>query len=255
MPLPSGCDPRPVGVRRVDGKRSVTAAHDLPAWEHQVVDREAALAGVRDELARGEYLLAYDAARDAAAAFPDDLHVRYYAVLALARAGAGERAAEELETSGLPAAVETGAPAPLAEDVAALGARLAKDRAVHATGDARRLLAAEAAARYEALPTVRGSGPDRSRCTARVCLAPPALPSAPTGEWPPLVVPTARSCSATCTTGGPLTRSGSDRNPSFLTFPLQARVLGAQRSARAGGSWLSALAREPSLSWTCSAGK
>jgi hypothetical protein len=111
------------------------------------VDRGAALAAVHAELARGEYLLAYDAARDAAGAFPDDLEVRYVAALALARSGAGHRAAEELDAVAPP--IVATAPRHLAEDVAALGARLAKDRAVHAAVGRREQLARAAAERYE----------------------------------------------------------------------------------------------------------
>jgi hypothetical protein len=120
-----------------------------PPWEHRPVDRDASIARVRSDLARGEYLLAYDTAQDAARAFPDDLEVRYLAVLALARSGAAARAGEEIETFGLGGAVEV--PASLAEDVAALGARLAKDRALDATGPRRTELARIAAERYEAV--------------------------------------------------------------------------------------------------------
>lgn len=113
------------------------------------MDRGSALLRIRDALACGEYLLAFDAAREARAAFPDDLEARYFAVLALARAGAGERATEELEASGLEAALGEASLGPLARDVAALRARLAKDRALGASGEGARLAALEAAERYE----------------------------------------------------------------------------------------------------------
>jgi len=108
------------------------------------------LAPIRSAMARGEYLLAYDEATAAVERDPGDVEARYLAVLALARAGATDRAAAALGSWDLEAAVAGGAPA-LQEDVAALGARLAKDRALDATGDARRTRAREAAERYEAI--------------------------------------------------------------------------------------------------------
>jgi hypothetical protein len=108
-------------------------------------------ARVRSELARGEYLSAYDVASEAEAKFPDDLWLRYAALLALARSGANERASELLESSGLLAVTRREASVDLVEDIGALHARLAKDRALRATGDERSLLAREAAERYEAV--------------------------------------------------------------------------------------------------------
>jgi tetratricopeptide (TPR) repeat protein len=119
---------------------------DAPC-KHRGVERDAALERVRAELARGEYLLAYDAAREATSAFPDDLEVGYTAALALARSGAVDKATEELETARL--ASVSSAPDYLAQDIAALEARLAKDKAIRATGPIREQLAREAAARYE----------------------------------------------------------------------------------------------------------
>jgi tetratricopeptide (TPR) repeat protein len=117
------------------------------------VDEELARAraAIRAALQRGEYLIAYDEAKAAAEAFPDDVQVRYDAVLALARAGASDRAAEELEAAGLAGDLPDGLPPRLAEDVAALGARLAKDRATALSGPRRADLAREAAERYEAI--------------------------------------------------------------------------------------------------------
>jgi hypothetical protein len=113
------------------------------------VGADVDLAGIRAAMARGEYLLAFDEATAAVEAHPDDVERHYLAVLALARAGATDRATAALASSGLEAAA-TGAPPALQEDVAALGARLAKDRALAAGGDERRRRAREAAERYEA---------------------------------------------------------------------------------------------------------
>jgi adenylate cyclase len=109
----------------------------------------ADLASIRAAMARGEYLLAFDEATAAVEKRPDDVELRYLAVLALARAGATDRAAAVLASSDLEAAAGGASPA-LQEDVAALGARLAKDRALAATGQRRRARAREAAERYEA---------------------------------------------------------------------------------------------------------
>jgi Adenylate and Guanylate cyclase catalytic domain len=105
---------------------------------------------IRAALRRGEYLLAYDEAVAALAAAPDDPELQYVAVLALARAGATSRAEEQLAAYAL-ADRELAGSVKLAEDVAALTARLAKDRALHAEAGERRARAAVAAARYEAV--------------------------------------------------------------------------------------------------------
>lgn len=80
---------------------------------------------------------------------PDDAAVRYLAVLALARAGATERAAEQLAAFGLDGAAPAGAAPDLVEDLGALWARLAKDTALTLGGDACREQATVAARRYE----------------------------------------------------------------------------------------------------------
>jgi hypothetical protein len=108
------------------------------------------LASIRAAMARGEYLLAFDDATAALEASPDHVELRALAVLALARAGATDRAAALLASWDLEAAV-AGVPPALQEDVAALGARLAKDRALAVGGDVRRARAREAAERYEAI--------------------------------------------------------------------------------------------------------
>ena len=102
-------------------------------------------------MARGEYLAAYDVADEAAKPTSLDSRVRirlgYLRALALARTGATERAGEavaqliEVETSVTN----------LDEDVWALKARVAKDKALTLSGEDRTAAAAVAAADYEAV--------------------------------------------------------------------------------------------------------
>ena len=106
---------------------------------------------IRGALRRGDYLVAYDAAVRAATADPTDVGARYLAVLALARAGATDRAAEQLVEFGLDGPAPAGVAPALAEDLGALQARLAKDRALAVDGDERRRRATEAARAYEAI--------------------------------------------------------------------------------------------------------
>jgi hypothetical protein len=125
------------------------------AWSfghHACVDdaRDRELAGIRASLARGEYLEAFDRASIASDAHPDDLEILYHAVLALARAGAALRA-RQLLVPLAEAATTREMPEHLAEDIAALEARLAKDRALAAPPDERRRLARRAAELYEAI--------------------------------------------------------------------------------------------------------
>jgi hypothetical protein len=114
-----------------------------------------AIAGVRALIRRGEYLTAYDAAEEAAAhSFDPPLspvaqtELRYLRVLALARSGSSRRAMAEAAalTAALPAEP---LPPALAEDIAALSARIAKSNAMEAPPAERAGLAADAAAAYE----------------------------------------------------------------------------------------------------------
>jgi DNA-binding SARP family transcriptional activator len=77
------------------------------------------------------------------------LALQVQTVLALARAGATDRAQERFESFGLGARDLAGAPPGIAEDVAALQARLTKDRGLAACGAEREALARESAALYE----------------------------------------------------------------------------------------------------------
>jgi class 3 adenylate cyclase len=97
-----------------------------------VSDRPATdwLEAVKDAERRGELLTAVDLAEQGLAERPDDLWLKHRAVLALARAGATEEAARRFERYGLQAAEE--------DDIAALGARIAKDIALETTEEGRR---------------------------------------------------------------------------------------------------------------------
>jgi class 3 adenylate cyclase len=110
-----------------------------------VVERSAAewAEAVRDAERRGELLTAFDLAERALEENPDDLWLKHRAVLALARAGSTDEAARRFGEYGL-AGVD-------AEDVAALRARIVKDKALAAGGVERREQAARSAALYSAI--------------------------------------------------------------------------------------------------------
>ena len=96
---------------------------------------------VRREERRGELLAAYDIANRGLEQHPEDVDLAYRAVLALARSGStseAERRFVELHLTD----VDT-------EDVAALWARILKDRALAASGEERRRLAEAAALAYQ----------------------------------------------------------------------------------------------------------
>jgi hypothetical protein len=97
-------------------------------------------AAVRDAERRGELLDAVDLAERGLAVYPDDLRLRHRAVLALARAGATGEAARRFSAYRLDT-VDDG-------EVAALGARIAKDAALSLEGTARAAAAAHAARLY-----------------------------------------------------------------------------------------------------------
>ena len=86
---------------------------------------------IEDLLGRGEYLAAYDLSSAASTRLEDDpsLQTRlgYLRVLSLARSGATRRAEADLEA--LISSMAADSPASVVEDILALRARLAKDRA------------------------------------------------------------------------------------------------------------------------------
>ena len=102
--------------------------------------RDEWLEAVKVEERRGELLAAFDLAERGLADFPGDLGLKHRAVLALARAGATEEASRRFTLYGLDEVQD--------EDVAALGARIAKDRALASDGEAQRVHAGRAAALY-----------------------------------------------------------------------------------------------------------
>jgi hypothetical protein len=110
----------------------------------QRLTRDAAAA-----LGRGSPIEACELARRATESAPDDLRAAHTYVLALARSGATTRASAEYERLGLGTAGVTADPG-LLVDLAALGARLAKDAALRLPDDdpGRRAALRDAARRY-----------------------------------------------------------------------------------------------------------
>lgn len=102
---------------------------------------EAWLEAAKEEERRGELLGAFDLAERGLAEHPDDLRLKHRAVLTLARAGATDEASKRFVLYGLDQVED--------EDVAALRARIAKDRALLREGEARGVGAARAAKLYE----------------------------------------------------------------------------------------------------------
>lgn len=103
------------------------------------VDEWLALIDAADQ--GGEFLKSYDITTQALSLHPDERWLQHRAVLALARSGATERARTLFRSYRLTQRDE--------EDIAALGARLAKDYAVAATGSERAIRAAVAAELYD----------------------------------------------------------------------------------------------------------
>lgn len=112
----------------------------MPASERPATDW---LEAVKDAERRGELLTAVDLAEQGLAERPDDLWLKHRAVLALARAGATEEAARRFERYGLQATDE--------DDIAALGARIAKDIALETTEEGRRAETVRALALYRSI--------------------------------------------------------------------------------------------------------
>jgi class 3 adenylate cyclase len=107
------------------------------------------LVRARGALARGDVLIAYDEAVTALDARPEDVEARFLAALALARAGAAERARDAVSQLMDCFADGEGLPTRLREDVEALVARLAKDDALATSGPERRGRLERAAELYE----------------------------------------------------------------------------------------------------------
>jgi tetratricopeptide (TPR) repeat protein len=101
------------------------------------------LDAVRREERRGELLTAFDLAERGLEQHPAEVTLKHRAVLALARTGATEEAARRFDQYGLARIRD--------EEVAALQARIAKDRALACDGDHRRRRARSAAELYGAI--------------------------------------------------------------------------------------------------------
>jgi class 3 adenylate cyclase len=114
-----------------------------------MTDPAAWLARVRELEGRGELLLAYDTALQGLEAYPGDMWLAHRAVLNLAKAGATTRARNEFARLGLDQIDEP--------DIAALGARIAKDRSLRAPPTERARLLSAAADQYEAIYSRSGS--------------------------------------------------------------------------------------------------
>jgi tetratricopeptide (TPR) repeat protein len=109
------------------------------------------LATARAALGRGDVLMAYDAAVSAMEAEPESLEAAFVAALALARAGARERARTSATDLLVRIDDATDVSVRLREDAAALVARLAKQEALATQGDDRPARLRHAADLYEAI--------------------------------------------------------------------------------------------------------
>src|ERR1700693_4224081 len=120
------------------GSEATVPEKPLEAWRNDI----------REAMGRGELLQVYDLAERALEAFPEDVNLRFAAVLALARMGAPRQARARYDTFKL-AEITEGDPA-LLLDLAALDARIAKDMALGYTYN-REAHLADAAERYETI--------------------------------------------------------------------------------------------------------
>ena len=102
----------------------------------------------RAHSAAGDHLLAYDVALRGLGEHPSDLALEHAAVLALARSGAAEKARERYAARGLGSIAPDTVERSLHTDIAALGARIAKDLALAAGRGRRTALLREAAFCY-----------------------------------------------------------------------------------------------------------
>src|SRR5439155_11161004 len=126
-------------------------AEDEPFAAGQPQSAAEWLAAVRRCERDGELFRAYDLARQGLAVFPDDLALKYRAVLCLASTGARQQAAALLAELRLDRDAGASLATPLGLDIAALGPRLLKDEGLATTGGERTAKLAAAAAAYAAL--------------------------------------------------------------------------------------------------------
>jgi class 3 adenylate cyclase len=104
---------------------------------------------IRHAIGRSELLEAYDLAERALAEYPDDPHLRWAAVLVLARSGATRQARDRYNRFKMNE-VTNGDHAFLT-DLASLDARIAKDEALQENGHRRKTMLQRAADLYEAI--------------------------------------------------------------------------------------------------------
>jgi class 3 adenylate cyclase len=120
-------------------RNPTTALKDRPSGEHATVRDWART--IRDVEGRGDFFHAFEVARNAIAAFPDDEQLKYMAVRALARSGAPERALELFEQYGLKNTSDL--------DIQMLRAGLVKDLGLRARTTERWALLRDSASLYE----------------------------------------------------------------------------------------------------------
>src|ERR1700730_12004702 len=100
-------------------------------------DPETWLHRVRANAGAGDHLLAYDVALRGLAEHPGDAALQHAAVLALARSGATAKASERYREFALGQVPSAAVAAALRIDIAALGARIAKDLALSSSPEQR----------------------------------------------------------------------------------------------------------------------
>jgi class 3 adenylate cyclase len=119
----------------------------------------------------GDYFRAYDLASAALGTDPDNLDFQYVELLALARTGANRQARARLSALLDQTKPAKQMPARLAEDFAAMDARLCKNLALEESGEKRLALAAESARRYEAAYAIKGGHFPAINAATMWCLA------------------------------------------------------------------------------------
>lgn len=118
------------------------------------------MASIREDIETalrvGDYFRAYDLAISDLEIDPNSLNSHYAAILSLARTGANRQARARLTALLDAAKPKNDIPLQLAEDFAAMDARLFKNLALEEAGEKRRTLAAQSAHRYENAYSIKG---------------------------------------------------------------------------------------------------
>jgi class 3 adenylate cyclase len=113
--------------------------------------RDAQAKDVRDLLAAGDFVLAFDTAEKAIENGNSALEMKHLSVLSLARSGATEQAIQKYKDMNLQRLAAKAKPASLKTDIRALWARMQKDLALACRGEGRAALLSQAASAYEAV--------------------------------------------------------------------------------------------------------